>query len=52
MTRARVLTQDEVREIRQTYQFRKKGCGYGALAKKYGVGESTIRDVLTGRVSY
>jgi hypothetical protein len=52
MTRHRVLTDTQVREIRQTYQYRKKGCGYGALARKYGVGESTIRDILTHRVSY
>jgi transposase len=52
MTRARKLTDAQVREIRQTYQHRKPGYGYGALAKKYGVGASTIRDVLTSRVSY
>ena len=52
MTRARKLTDAQVREIRLTYQPGKIGYGYGALAKKYGVGESTIRDVLTGRVSY
>lgn len=52
MTRKRALTDDQVREIRLAYQYRKHGCGYGALAKKYGVGESTIRDVLTGRVRY
>lgn len=52
MSRARKLTDDQVREIRLTYQYRKHGFGYGALAKKFGVSESCIRDVLTGRVAY
>lgn len=52
MSRKRVLTDEQVREIRTTYQYRKRGFGYGALAKKYGVGESTIRDVVTAMVSY
>ena len=49
MTRRRVLSDAQVKEIRALYQFRKHGFGYGALAKKYGVGESTIRDVITYR---
>ncbi|MCE3262639.1 MAG: hypothetical protein K0R43_1718 [Pseudoduganella sp.] len=52
MTRARKLTDAQVREIRETYQYRKHGFGYGALAKKFGVSESCIRDVLTCRVRY
>jgi transposase len=52
MTRARKLTDAQVREIREIYQYRKRGFGYGALARKYGVGESTIRDMLTSRVKY
>lgn len=52
MTRRRKLTDAQVREIRLTHRSGQRGCGYGALAKKYQVGESTIRDVLTGRVSY
>lgn len=52
MTRRRVLTNDQVIEIRMTYQAGVRGFGYGALAKKYGVGESTIRDLLTCRTAY
>lgn len=52
MTRRRVLTDDEVREIRTSYRPGVRGFGYGALAKKYGVGESTIRDILTCRTAY
>lgn len=52
MSRARKLTDSQVREIRQAYQYRKHSFGYGALAKKYGVSESCIRDVLTKRVAY
>lgn len=46
MTRRRALTDAQVREIRTLYREGVRGCGYGALAKKYGVGESTIRDVI------
>lgn len=49
MTRRRVLTDEQVREIRALYKPRVRGLGYGALAKRYGVGESTIRDVITYR---
>jgi Mor family transcriptional regulator len=49
MTRRRILTDDQVREIRSLHQPGKRGHGYGALARKYGVGESTIRDVITYR---
>jgi Mor family transcriptional regulator len=52
MTRRRVLTDAQVREVLALYQFRKPGCGYGALAKRYGVGESTIRDIITCRTQY
>jgi hypothetical protein len=52
MTRKRVLTDAQVREIRTSYKPGVKGCGYIALARKYGVGESTIRDILTGRTAY
>ena len=44
MTRKRVLTNDQVKEIRAKYLA--YIVGYGALAKEYGVGESTIRDVV------
>jgi transposase len=46
MTRRRVLTDAQVREIRATYLPHVRGRGYRALAKRYGVGESTIRDAV------
>lgn len=46
MTRKRVLTADQVKEIRKKYMAYIVGRGYGALAKEYGVGESTIRDCI------
>jgi transposase len=46
MTRKKVLTNDQVREIRAKYFAYIVGRGYGALAKEYGVGESTIRDCV------
>jgi transposase len=46
MPRRRALTDDQVREIRALYRPYARGFGYGALAKRYGVGESTIRDVV------
>lgn len=49
MTRRRVLNDVQVREIRAMHKPGVRGSGYGALAKKYGVGESTIRDVVTYR---
>jgi hypothetical protein len=44
MTRKRVLTIAQVREIRAKYMAHV--VGYGKLAKEYGVGESTIRDCV------
>ncbi len=52
MSRRRVLTDAQVREIRLTHIPGKRGFGYGALARKYGVGESTIRDILSCRTNY
>jgi transposase-like protein len=46
MTRRRVLTKDQRAQIRREYLAFIRGRGYGALARKYGVGESTIRDVI------
>lgn len=46
MSRRRVLTDAQVLEIRALHQPGVRGFGYGALAKRYGVGESTIRDVV------
>lgn len=44
MTRKKVLTNDQVREIRKLHL----GyiVGYQTLAKRFGVGASTIRDVV------
>ena len=44
MSRRRVLTDDQIREIRAAYLA--YIVGYGELAKRYGVGASTIRDVV------
>lgn len=46
MTRRKVLTDEQVREIRAKHKPNKRGHGYGALAKQYQVGESTIRDAV------
>jgi hypothetical protein len=46
VTRRKVLTNEQVREIRALHLPHVPGRGYGALAKKYGVGESTIRDLV------
>lgn len=52
MTRRRVLTDEQVMEIRALHKPGVRGFGYIALARKYGVGESTIRDILTCRTRY
>lgn len=49
MTRRRVLTDAQVRELRALHKPGVRGFGYGALAKRYNVGESTIRDVIKYR---
>lgn len=46
MTRRRVLSKDQVRAIRSEYKANQRGGGYRELSKKYGVGESTIRDCV------
>lgn len=47
MTRRAIVTKEQVKAIRAEYlPFAR---GYGYLAKKYGVGESTIRDICTYR---
>lgn len=40
------LTDEQVEAIRAEHAPRKHGKGYGSLAKKYNVGESTIRDIV------
>lgn len=49
MTRRRVLTNEQVREIRALHRPGVRGFGYLSLARRYKVGESTIRDVITYR---
>jgi len=49
MTRRKVLNNEQRAKVRAEYMAYIRGYGY--LAKKYGVGESTIRDIVTGRVS-
>jgi hypothetical protein len=44
MTRRRVLNTDQVKEIRAAYK--PHVIGYLTLARRYGVGASTIRDVV------
>lgn len=50
MTRKRVLTNEQRKAIRAEHMAYIRGRGYGAIAKKYGVGNSTIRDVVKGFV--
>lgn len=50
MTRRRVLTAPQIAEIRSKYLAHVPGRGYLAIARQYGVGASTIRDLITGRV--
>ena len=52
MTRRRALTDLQVREIRAAHRPGVRGAGYQSLARAYGVGASTIRDVLTYRSLY
>jgi ribosomal protein S25 len=44
VTRARVLTREQIKAIRAEYEF--NVVSYATLARKYGVGESTIRDCV------
>ncbi|MBX9901449.1 MAG: hypothetical protein K2Y28_11765 [Burkholderiaceae bacterium] len=44
MTRRKILTADQVRQIRQIHVPGK--VGYETLAKKFGVGASTVRDCV------
>jgi transposase len=46
MTRRKVLTKDQVSAIRAQYKPNVRGHGYAAIAKKIGVGESTVRDCV------
>lgn len=46
MTRRKVLTNEQVRAIRAQYKPNTHGCGCRAIARKFNVGESTIRDCV------
>lgn len=46
MSRRLVLTAEQAKAIRQAYRPGVPGCGYLALAKKYGIGASTVRDLV------
>lgn len=52
MTRRRVLTDEQVRAIRAEHRPGVRGAGYESLARRFGVGVSTIRDILTFRSDY
>ena len=50
MTRKRRLTDEQVKHIQREYVA--YVTGYETLAKRYGVGASTIRDIVTNRTQY
>jgi hypothetical protein len=52
MTRQRVLDDAQVREIRAAHQPGVRGAGYESLARRFGVGASTVRDIITFRAAY
>lgn len=43
-----VLTDEMVRELRRLYKKGKRGCGAVALAKRFGLNENTVQNVLYG----
>lgn len=49
MTRRRVLTDAQVRELRALHKPGVRGAGYASLARRFGVGASTVRDAITYR---
>lgn len=52
MTRHRVLSDAQVREIRAAHQPGVRGAGYESLARRFGVGASTVRDIINFRAAY
>lgn len=52
MSRRRILTDDQVRQLRAEHKPGVRGAGYESLARRLGVGVSTVRDALTGRTRY
>lgn len=49
MTRRKALNPDQ---LRQAFEQRSKGHGYGAIAKSIGSAPSTVRDALQLRTAY
>jgi predicted DNA binding protein len=52
VTRKRVLTDEQVRQLRAQHKPGVRGAGYRELARRLGLAESTVRDALTGRTQY
>jgi transposase-like protein len=52
MTRRKALTPAIIRAIRASYRPGKRGSGYLSLARKYGVGASTVRDCVKYYTAY
>lgn len=52
MTRRKLLTPDQMRAIRSEHRPGVRGFGYLSLARKYGVGESCIRDCINFYTAY
>lgn len=52
MTRRHALTDAQVSAVRAKHRPGVRGFGYASLALQYGVGESTIRDVVKHRTAY
>jgi hypothetical protein len=48
-TANRILTNDQVREIRATYKFRSKTTSQAAFARRFGVAQSTVCCVLRSK---
>ena len=52
MSRRRALTDEQVAYAKRRYKRGVRGCGYGAIAKEMGCGESTVRDIINYYVGY
>lgn len=46
----RKLTKEEVMDIRNEHKKGTRGCGYKALAQKYGVSRSTIMEIVQNKI--
>lgn len=49
MTRRKALSPDQ---LRQAFQQRSRGVGYGTIAKNIGAATSTVRDAVQLRTAY